>query len=294
MMLLDRSLRITVARAGITVVDVDVDSASALLGSGGHCDVRVGPEYLAVEHLFLELKPAGLFGEVRSTEKAVLLDGAPFEGGRIKDGSSIEIGDLLVDVKLVQRESKRSSALSKQLNPRALLGLAALLALGAYAVHQKFSRALPDAPLEPPALFEGEALNCPENTPEAAGSAAEELLQTADGRRERAPYVPEDAVQAVRLYRQVSACLRVAQWNEGADIVNKDADQLQQKTQDALHLHTVRLSRALELKRKEDALQEIQMLRSYLKGRDGEYVAWLAKLEREIESQAASKAAKHG
>lgn len=294
MMNLDRSLRITLLRAGATLVDVDVDASSALLGSGGHCDVRVGPEYLGVEHLFLEIKPAGLFGEVRSTETPVSLDGAPFQGGRIKDGSNIEIGEITVEVKVVQRESKAASTLSSQLNPRALIGLAALLALAAFIVHQRFSQNQAEEVLEPPALFEGDSSACPETTPEAASSAAEELLEGADGRRERAPYVPEDAVEAVRLYRQVASCLRVAQWNEGADIVTKDADRLQQKTESSLHLHNVRLWRALELKRNGDVQQEIQMLRGYLKGKSGIYVDWLAKLERELDMQTGSKVSKNG
>jgi hypothetical protein len=294
MTLPDRSLKITMAHAGSQLVSVDVDASSALLGSGGHCDVRVGPEYLAVEHLFLELKPAGLFGEVRSSDSPILLDGAPFHGGRIKDGSAIEIGSLLIDVAVVHREAKGPSPLARQLSPRTLVGLAALLTVGAFIVHQRFIGSDSELPRDPPTLFEGEVAVCPETTPEAAGAAAEELLQTADGRKERAPYVPDDAVQAVHLYRQVAACLRTADWEQGAEIVSRDADDLQRKTQDALHLHNVRLSRALELRRKDDAEQEIQTLRGYLGGRSGDYVDWLAKVERDLDLAGSGKAAKGG
>jgi len=289
MIQLERSLKVTLLRQGVTVVMVDVDSKSALIGSGSHCDVRVGPEDMAIEQLFLELKPAGLFGDARAETPLVQLDGAPFFGGRIKEGGIIQVGQLTVQVDIVERQAKRKSALAEQLNGRVLLGLALIMALGAFFVHKKLGSSKDLTLLDPPPLFAAKVVDCPENAAEAAGAAAEELLTQADGRRERAPFVPEDAIEAVHLYRQVAACLRVASWEDGAQIVDKDADQLQRQTENAVHVHNVRLSRALELRRAHDARGEIQVLRGYMSGKTGAYADWLSKLEREMEQQANSK-----
>ena len=76
----EKSLKVTVTEADQRRIQVVVESGSALIGSGGHCDIRLGQEHVSVEQLFLEIQPGGLFAEARSNTPQVLVDGVPSSG----------------------------------------------------------------------------------------------------------------------------------------------------------------------------------------------------------------------
>src|SRR5437763_1913992 len=95
----DRAVKVTVKDGGRPVVEVVVDSGAALIGSGGHCDVRLPPDRVAVEQLFFENQPGGLFAESRAGGLRVL--GAPFDRGRVLPDTDFTIGSMSIRAEVV-------------------------------------------------------------------------------------------------------------------------------------------------------------------------------------------------
>ncbi|HET9934803.1 MAG TPA: hypothetical protein VFQ35_29060, partial [Polyangiaceae bacterium] len=148
-----------------------VDSPSALLGSGAHCEVRLPPEDAAAEELQVTLTPGGLIGSARRLDRAILLDGAPFVEGRILPGSELTIGGTTVTSRQCEaashatRSRPKSDPSSQGIRVFAALGLplAGYMLLTAERHSAKFP-----AVVEAPPLWSAPAEACPEREREAS------------------------------------------------------------------------------------------------------------------------------
>ena len=286
-------LEVSVRYPDGTRQQLTVDAATALIGSGSHCEIRLPPEDAAVEQLRLSLDAAGIFGQVRSMERGVTLNGVPFVEGRLLQDSLIAIGRVELTVSVLETLVSRGQTKKQQASGKSALYALALLALplGFYLVLSQHDTgsALPNE-VEPPPLFASAGVTrCPEAERGAALAVASEVRQRAETARERAPFSGQDAVNAVVAFRRAAACFVLADSAEQADGSRRQADALERAVETEFHVHRVRLERALATKSYEDARTEVRLLLSYVGRHSGAYANWLLSLDRQIELKFSGK-----
>lgn len=274
--------------------ELTIDSPTALIGSGSHCEIRLAAEDAAVEQLLLTLDGSGIFAQVRSLERTVTLNDVPFVEGRLLPNGILRIGRVELVVSLVQaglangaKSKKGESSGSPAIYAMAAVGFP----LGFYLLlgHRPADGALP-VPVEPPALFAAaSAARCPEPAPDAALALGREELRRAETARERAPFSGQDAVSAVNAFQRAAACFDAAAAPEPASDSVRQAKQLADSVLLDFHVHRVRLERALATKRYEEARTEVRLLLSYVGRHGSAYSAWLTSLDRQIELKFAGK-----
>lgn len=286
-------LEISVRYADGTRQKLTVDSSTALVGSGSHCEIRLPPEDAAVEQLRLSNDAAGVFGQVRSLERGVRLNGVPFVEGRLLPGSVLAVGRVELTVALVETLVARAHAKQKQESSRSASYALAVLGfpLGFYLLLSQRSgdAALPSEVQPPPLFAAASKLQCPETERDAALAVATEERRRAETARERAPFSGQDAVNAVVAFRRSAACFSAADSVERASDSVRQADALEREVETEFHVHRVRLERALATKSYEEARTEVRLLLSYIGRHSGAYANWLLSLDRRIELKFSGK-----
>jgi hypothetical protein len=281
----DFSIRLIVTEAGQTIADAIVDEPTALLGSAAHCDVRLGPDKVAPEQLAFEARNGAVYAQLRGVRPPVLLNRSPFHSGRLREDSVLSIGTLEVRATLEHRyhSGKKSNEAKIQPIHVALIALTAVALVVAVLKLNKKSQVV-SAPVAP-VLFSAQAPSCPEQAGDSALSAAYELLVQANGKRERAPFVPEDGLDAVPLYRTAASCYEAGGDVRSAAEARGIADTLQAFVERDYHLHQVRVYRASVAADFEMLASETSILAAYVKDSPGEYASWLDQLSRDLEAE---------
>lgn len=286
-------LEISVRYPDGTRQKLTIDSSTALIGSGAHCEVRLPPEDAAVEQLRLSNDAAGVFGQVRSLERSVTLNGVPFVEGRLLPGSVLAVGRVELTVSVFETLVARGQTKQKRDSSRSASYALAILGfpLGFYLLlsQQNGDAALPTE-VQPPPLFAAvSAIQCPEAEHDAALAVATEERRRAETARERAPFSGQDAVNAVVAFRRSAACFALADSGDRSNESVRQADALERDVQTEFHVHRVRLERALATKSYEEARTEVRLLLSYIGRRSGAYANWLLSLDRQIELKFSGK-----
>src|SRR6266545_461569 len=288
---------------------ISVDSDSAKVGSGAHCEVRLPPEHAAVEHLSIETRQGAVFAEARTLSPPPTMNGLPFTHGRLLPESVVMVGQIGLSISLLQLSDevevkKRSTGRS---SPHKYVLLAAIVLFGVVYFVNKYRR--PDSsvemPLGTPELWPQAEVNCPQQSKEPALAFAFDQRLRADTKRERSPFAPEDGVTAVPLYLRAAACFRMAGHPDEERESIADATSLRRRLSDDFHLNQLRLERALDTQQWELARHQIHRLQAYLgyrwdpaltKGASpnasaetvrGAYYAWLSNVDRRIGLNAA-------
>lgn len=283
----DYTIRVFVAELGSVSPGepVDVDGVRALLGSASHCDVRLGPDRAAPEQLLFEVHNGQLFAEVRATSPVVLLNQLPFHQGRLLPDAVLTLEKLEVRVVLEQHlvaDGKQGEVRVRPAFVAIALLLGAVLTLALVKLSQR--RPAAPAPTAPPLFGAEPVYGCPEESPEAARLAAVELAAQADAKRERAPFLPEDGLSAVPLYRTSGACFLRAGDAASARVLGVRADALQRYVERDYHLHQVRVYLAHRAEDVETLAHEARVLSRYLRDPSAPYSVWLDQRQREIEA----------
>lgn len=275
--------------------ELTVDAAQALIGSGSHCEIRLPAEDAAVEQLLLSVDGSGIFGQVRSLERAVTLNGVPFVEGRLLADGMLRIGRVEIFVSVIESAVARSASATNKKGSRGSPAIYAMAAIGfPLGFYLLFTQKQPDGGLptevEPPPLFAAaSATRCPESTPEAAVALGGEELRRAETARERAPFSGQDAVGAVNAFQRASACFTRGAAPERASDASRQGERLKEGVELDFHVHRVRLERALATKSYEDARKEVRLLLSYVGRHGNPYRSWLTSLDRQIELKFAGK-----
>ena len=277
----DKSLKITVKEQSGRTIVVVVESGSALIGSGGHCDIRLGPELVAVEQIYFDIQPGGVFAEVRASSPRVVVDGVPFQRGRVLDARPFRIGKLEILAELVDRQGGRRKS-EDAVRPGLLVVAALVVGVGMYSLIARRGEGENTDYKEAPSLFDTQAAQCPTLTPNATEAVVETWMRDAAGRHERSAFSPLDGVQAVGLYRRAAVCLRRLDRTPEADEVTAQADSLANRLEKDFHVHRVRLYRALNDGDGNAARHEVSLLRGYLVQRGTDFAGWLDYLDRRL------------
>jgi hypothetical protein len=268
--------------------ELTVDTTQALIGSGSHCEVRLPAEDAALEQMLLSVNGSGIFGQVRSLERPVTLNGVPFVEGRLLPDSLLRIGRVELIASLVESGAASSGGGTKKSSSGspAIYALAAVgFPLGIYLLltQSPAESALPNEVQPPPLFAAAGATRCPESVPEAAVAFGGEELRRAETARERAPFSGQDAVSAVNSFQRAAACFTVGSSPERASDASLHEARLKKSVELDFHVHRVRLERALATKSYEEARTEVRLLLSYVGRRGNPYSSWLTSLDRQIE-----------
>ena len=262
-----------------------VETASVRIGSAAYCEVRLPMGEAAADHVALEYTglAGGLLAEALANEPVATIGGAPFTRELLAPDAVLQIGST--KIKAAPLEVSATSGQRAKEKTTSPLAYVAAIALVPYALSQLPS-GKDDEVLRPkadaPALFSKERVSCPQQERDMALARAEQELRLADAKRERRPFRAYDGVLAVGLYRTASACFEHAGRPSQKARAEQAAQRLERDLNESYRTHRLRLEHALGSKNQLLARSEVQVLRDLTSGASGDYVTWLASLERRL------------
>lgn len=276
----ESGLRVVITQEQRTLADVTVHGTSVLVGSGGHCDVRLGPDQLALEQLRLSIEDRQVWAVVLARSPAAQLGGRPFSSGIVTPSDVLNVGRLTIQVVAWHEEVAQSSGHKRFVPLVVLLAVLAVLAVASgIAPRMSAQGALPEPPKSP--FVEGaKPPECPEVTVAAAGVAGGDLWREAVDHRERSPFYPKDGLDAVRAFETAGACFERAGNRTFADEARVQATMLRAQLDKSFHVHHVRLSHSINQRDFATSRVEVAILKGFLIGRDHPYGTWLDNMER--------------
>jgi hypothetical protein len=281
-------LRLSIRQPDGQTNELTVDAQRVLVGSGAQCEVRLGPDVADAEHLVVLVHEGVVYAQVTSQRGGVKLSGVPFMKGRVDPGSVLTIGQVQLEVALVDRaaEKKKSSA-------AAYAVVVMLFGVICFALLKKkgADSAIPPAP-KAPDLFTATAAVCPQKARESAQRLGADLTSLAESKRERSPFYPQSGVVAVPLYRQAAACMTTAGDARSAAILSQEADALSRRVNDAFTVSRLRLERAIKSQDWETMYQEVVSQKSFISVPAPAYTTWLNEVEHRSTIKLAKLAAK--
>lgn len=265
--------------------ELRIDSDRAMIGSGAHCEIRLGLDQAGVEHVAIQLTPAGIFADARSFQPPPTVNGSPFTRTQIVPGSVLGVGYTQIVVSAVEVAGGEGAAQKKEqkTSPLTLLMALIVMPLALYIIFQdQPGDSVGKAPHEIPELWGPPTTQCPQTAREAALAKGLEQFTKAASKQERRPFYIPDGVQAVPLYEEAAACFQVAGDTERARRAGALAAKLRADVAEDFRTHRVRLEHSLSTQRFETAQKEVRVLLAFLQGKEGEYVEYLSLLERKL------------
>jgi hypothetical protein len=209
-----RSLRFQIRHPQGQVDVIDVEAERALVGSGAHCEIRLPIDQARVEHLRLDLGPAGVFGTALAFDPPPTLNGVPITQQPIPADGVLMIGATQIQLVIVDTEGVGGKAKSKQQSsPLSILLLAGIsIAVGVllFGGDADTNKVVP-APTAPELWGTAVAVACPQPAGANATAHGRERLVLAETHRERRPFFVADGVKAVTLFEEAAACLKGAE-----------------------------------------------------------------------------------
>jgi len=291
----ESALRIELRRGGkVTALEVQYDRA--LIGSGAHCDVRLAPDEAAVEQLLVETMGEEVYVRTRTMDPPCLMNGAPFFEGRLLPTSLLEIGGLAIRIQRIERQDAKSANKRSSATPPLVqvLGLV-VVAAGLYFVLHKAGPAdsARARTVLPPPLAAAAKESCPQTDPAAALELADQTTVEAENKRERSPFYPSDALDAITLFERAASCYESARDTTRAREANDAAATLRESVNGDIHVAHVRLERFLAEQKSEEARAEARGLLSMMPS-GSPYAQWLSTVIREAELKKEKEKKKHG
>jgi hypothetical protein len=262
-----------------------------VIGTGAHCDVRLGADQAHFEHVAIEHHPAGplLRSLVTPATAAATVDGALLTARALGPSATLCIGGTQIHVTRVVTEAGAKSA-GASVAAVAKLGVVAAL-VAAIAVVSRMSPEEPTAlPPKAQELFAPTKAECPRTDPAEARVVAEDQRAIADGARERSPFDPREARTAIKGYEVAAACFRHAQLPDPAEEAKQNAARMRDETTLDFRTRRVRLERVLVTKDYDIAAQDVAVLRALTDGQRNDTTRWLSAVATDIKNHNAESA----
>lgn len=276
----EQGLRFSIERAGVPPEVLEVDAPRALVGSGAHCEVRLGAHEAAPEQLLVRCTRRGLEAVCCGAPAAALLDEAPFVRGAIADGARFSIGDCGVRVERVGSPGAPSRTPGSSRLSVLVLGVASLAAFIALLLDPAGAGSIAPPPHRPSLWEPSDAQPCARSASDQARELAQMHWQAALMKQERSPYHLEDALAAVSLFQRAQACFERAADAAAAGRAEREFQRLLRELEADYHRRRVLLERAIEQSDWRTAAREANALQRLLGGLHAEYTAWLSNVER--------------
>ena len=286
-----RVLRFQVRDAQGRVDSLNVEGDRAMLGSGAHCEIRLPVDEARVEHVLIELGPAGIFARALSFEPSPTINNVPFQQAPLPPGAVLGVGNVQILVDTTEGGAAGTSTSGKKRGSP--LAVVALLIMGPAAAYLILADDDPNAlpklpPRTAPELWEAPVTTCNFNGGQALAFARERMA-VADAKRERRPFHVQDGVQAVPIYESAGACFRTGGDPGSAGLADDSAKFLRREMNDDFRTRRVRLEHALNVDDTVTAQKEVRVLLQFTENKSGDYVTWLSNLDRRLKLKATAK-----
>ncbi|WP_394822978.1 hypothetical protein [Pendulispora albinea] len=252
-----------------------VDAERALIGSAAHCEVRLPPEVAALEHVEVFASDRRVHFSVRTNAIPPSLDGAPYASGPWAPGKVLAIGGTTLTVESVDLDSKQRGR-----SPFWLLLPVPIVAVIATVIYSRVAASAEAVIPEAPVLFDAPVATCPVQGGELQMPFAADKQRTALAKRERGPFSRRDAVDAVFLFEGAAACFHLAGAADEERESRAGAASQRKKLEEEYRVRRVRLEHAFRVGDPFGAKRELASLIPMTAHRRGQYVEWLASLDR--------------
>jgi hypothetical protein len=286
-----KGLRFTIRQPDGRVERLMVDADAALVGSGAHCEIRIGGA--AHEQMLVTMAGDAVHVDVRAIEPMPLVDGQPFRQANLRPESLLAIGavQLMVEVRDLDGEKNVVKAKGEPFSPVTWLALVLAVPLAGYVLFGDELRSRREVvPEGAPELFEAPVTTCRQSSTDEALAAAFDALALARGKRERSPFAVQDGVAAVPLFERAAACFTQGGQAALAAEASGSAKDLRARLADDYRVHRVRLEHAVETDDDKSALKEVRVLRNLTDGKGGPWIEWLGSVERRLTMKLGRKA----
>jgi hypothetical protein len=280
-----QSLKFDIRHPDGRVEELKIEGDRALIGSGAHCEIRLPVDQAAIEHVFIQASPAGVFAEARSFQPAPTINGGQFTRTQIVPGSVLAIGYVQIGVTLVDTigQAAQTAAKENKVSPMTLLMAAVIAPLGLYVIYKGGDDGgTAPPPQAVPELWAEPITSCSEQGGDQALSIAEDKFDLAVAKHERRPFSVQDGVAAVPLYEEAAACFTQANQSAAAKVAGDRAASLRIDVAEDFRTHRVRLEYAISREKWDTAQREVRVLLNFVEGHQHEYVNWLSALERKL------------
>ena len=284
-----RQLKFQIRQVSGQVDQLTMEAERVLMGSGAHCEIRLPVDQARVEHVLVELGPAGIFVRALNFEPPPTINGVPFQQAPLPPNAVLGVGNVQITIELVEGAAggKAADKSKKKTSMTSVLAMAVILPLGGYMIlgddgtdHDK-----KPAPKSAPELWAAPVTSCPYTGPQALAFAREKMA-VADAKRERRPFHVQDGVQAVPTYEAAAVCFRAGGDPASGNLADESAKFLRRDITDDFRTRRVRLDHALNVDDYANARKEIRVLLQFTEGKSGDYVTWLSNLDRKLKLKA--------
>lgn len=269
-----------------------VEGERALIGSASHCDVRLPMDQAAYEHLLIEVSAGTVRAEARASQPPATINGMPLTSCAVSPDAALGAGQVRIYVVFAENAAPSDAPVTKdKAETSPLVRLVALIAVpvAGYMLLLDPAASLDSPPTVDPQLFANAPTSCPQATGERAVAMAEEKLDQAIGKRERAPFAPGEGVAAVGLFETAAVCFKAGGRVDQAKDAAADAAQLRSVITRDMRSRRLRLSQMLKLHDDELAERDVKQLESLTRGKQGPFVTWLASVRTELNARRSIK-----
>jgi hypothetical protein len=281
-----KGLRFQIRNINGQVDAIDVEGERAFLGSGGHCEIRLPVDQARVEHLRIELSPAGVFGVALAFDPPPTLNGVNFTQGPILPESVLGVGQVQILVQSIELGGAAPQAKAKGISPVGIVGLIMLpIALWLLFFQNEEAAVSFGSKYEAPPLW-GEPIATCQQQGAAAQKFAQEQIVAANAKRERRPFYVQDGVAAVPLFERAAACFRVAGDAANAPYAQSVASYLRADLNQDYKKWRVKLRYHVENEDWGGARHDVRALLALTEGQTGDYRSWLQETERRLQLKA--------
>ena len=268
------------------VEQLSIESERVLIGSGAHCEIRLPLAEARVEHVLIELGPAGVFARALSFEPPPTINNVPFTQAPLPPGAMLGVTGTQIYIEVVEGAAAGGQLQQKKKSsPLMLIALLLMLPAAGYLFlvdDEGFGVGPEPAMPQPPELWGAPVAQCPQADRAAALGYARERMAIADAKRERRPFHVQDGVSAVPTYETAAACFRAGGDAGSGNLADESAKYLRREMTDDFRMRRVRLDHALATEDYVSAQKEVRVLLQFVEGKSGDYVTWLSNLERKL------------
>jgi hypothetical protein len=285
-----RTLKFQIRQHTGQVDQLSMEAERVLIGSGAHCEIRLPVDQARVEHVLIELGPAGIFARALNFEPPPTINNIPFQQAPLPPGAMLGVGGCQIYVELTEGAVGTTGGPKKKPSPIMYLAVAIIVPLGLYTIlSDDGAEGGPRAsPKQAPELWQAPVGSCPYSGGQALAFAREKMA-VADAKRERRPFHVQDGVQAVPTYEAAAVCFRAGGDAASGNLAEESAKFLRRDITDDFRTRRVRLDHALTVEDYVSAQKEVRVLLQFTEGKSGDYVTWLSNLERKLKLKAGTK-----
>lgn len=267
------------------IEQLTIESERVLVKNNAHCEIRLPLTEARVEHVLVELGPAGIFVRALNFEPPPTINNVPFTQAPLPPGAMLGVSGTQIYIELVENAASGGAQQAKKSSsPVMLIALLLMIPAAGYLFFGDdlgFGKSKEVTP-QAPELWGPPEAQCPQADPAAALGFARERMAVADAKRERRPFHVQDGVSAVPTYETAAACFRAGGDPASGNLADESAKYLRREITDDFRMRRVRLEHALTTEDYVSAQKEVRFLLHFVEGKSGDYVTWLSNLERKL------------